>query len=144
MGTGGPVIETHIPVKTVSEANNHAHWRYRARRARAQRHTTRLALSSHLARAAVALPCVVSLTRLSTRTLDDDNLRGSLKHVRDEVAAWLGVNDADPVVQYKYGQAVCKRGSEGVRVEVHFGARLVESITGAVSAACPGARHARP
>lgn len=120
-----------IAVKTVSEANNHAHWRGRARRARAQRRATGLVMASQFDRRGVALPCVVSLTRLSTRRLDDDNLRGALKHVRDEIAEWLGVNDASPVVQYKYDQAACRCGGEGVRVELHSGARLVESITGA-------------
>lgn len=35
----------------------------------------------------------VTIVRISAGTLDTDGLHGALKHVRDEVAAWLGVDD---------------------------------------------------
>jgi hypothetical protein len=53
-----------------------------------------------------AVPCSVLLTRLApSNGLDDDNLVSSLKSVRDEVAAWLGVDDKDRMtVRYRYAQ----------------------------------------
>jgi len=53
-----------------------------------------------------ALPCVCTLTRFApSNGLDDDNLAGALKGVRDAVAAWLGVDDRDRVrVRYVYEQ----------------------------------------
>jgi len=51
-----------------------------------------------------ALPCTVLMTRIAPRKLDDDNLRGAFKAVRDQVAAWLGVDDADPRVTWAYAQ----------------------------------------
>ena len=39
---------------------------------------------------------VVTLTRVSPRALDSDNLAYAFKAVRDEVAAYFGVNDNDP------------------------------------------------
>ena len=36
---------------------------------------------------------LVCLTRLSMGRLDDDNLAGAFKHVRDEIARWLGCDD---------------------------------------------------
>jgi hypothetical protein len=61
-------------------------------------------------------PCTVTLTRISpaSRPLDDDNLRGALKNVRDAVAKWIGIDDGDDAVRYAYAQ---ERGPWGVRVE---------------------------
>ena len=50
------------------------------------------------------LPVVVRLTRIGQKQLDDDNLRPALKAVRDCVAAWLGVDDANPLIRWEYGQ----------------------------------------
>lgn len=61
----------------------------------------------------MSLPCVVRLTRLSPGTLDDDNLRGALKAVRDGVADRLGVDDRDPRVTWEYAQERFK-GLKGV------------------------------
>lgn len=62
------------------------------------------------------LPCVVTLTRLAPSSgLDDDNLVGSLKSVRDAVADWLGVDDKDrATVRYQYEQ---QRGPWAVGVD---------------------------
>ena len=43
-------------------------------------------------------------------TLDDDNLRQSLKAPRDALAQWLGLpDDRDPRVRWCYGQVVDER-----------------------------------
>lgn len=48
----------------------------------------------------------VTLIRFSRGELDDDNLRGALKQVRDAVAIELGVpNDADPRFTWVYQQS---------------------------------------
>jgi hypothetical protein len=47
---------------------------------------------------------LVKLTRIGPNELDDDNLRGSLKAVRDELAAQLGVDDRDRRVRWAYDQ----------------------------------------
>ena len=59
---------------------------------------------------------MVTLTRIApSNGLDDDNLAGALKAVRDEVAAWLGVDDKDrATVRYEYEQ---ERGPWDVRIE---------------------------
>lgn len=65
---------------------------------------------------APALPCVVHMTRLApSNGLDDDNLRGALKGVRDELARWLGVDDRSPLVTWQYDQ---RRGEYAVEVAV--------------------------
>lgn len=54
-----------------------------------------------------ALPCTVTITRVHSmkgKMLDKDNLQGACKATRDEVARWLGVDDADPRVTWVYEQ----------------------------------------
>lgn len=48
---------------------------------------------------------VVRLTRVSPRTLDFGNLAGALKHVQDGVASRLKVDDASPLVEWRFEQA---------------------------------------
>jgi hypothetical protein len=88
-----------LPVKTVSEANGRDHWRVKARRTKKQRFAARALCP------AFALPAVVRLTRLSSGRLDDDNLRGALKAVRDGIADAFGVADNDPRLTWEYEQA---------------------------------------
>lgn len=55
------------------------------------------------------LPCTVTLTRISARGLDDDNLQGAFKAVRDSVASALCVDDRlRDIVRYEYGEQVVK------------------------------------
>jgi hypothetical protein len=72
---------------------------------------------STVGKKAPAVPCTVLLTRVGpTNGLDDDNLRGSLKGVRDELADWLGVDDRSPLVTWVYAQNRAKHW--GVEVSV--------------------------
>jgi hypothetical protein len=70
----------------------------------------------------------VKLVRISAGELDDDNLRGSLKAVRDEVAEWIGLDDRDPLIVWKYGQEKAKQGTCGVRIEVRDQEQGAEQI----------------
>ena len=57
------------------------------------------------------------LFRRTGRELDDDNLRGGSKHLRDAIADWLGVNDNERWVEWSYSQHHT-RGREGVGVKI--------------------------
>lgn len=93
-----------IPMAIPSRANARGHWRRRHQLSKQQRATTTLALLKFEHRP--QLPATVRLVRVAPRVLDDDNLRGALKSVRDAVADWLGLpNDRDPRVLWLYGQA---------------------------------------
>lgn len=61
-------------------------------------------------------PVVFTLTRIAPSAgLDDDNLAGSLKGVRDAIAVWMCVNDRkDDLVSYRYRN---ERGPYGLRIE---------------------------
>lgn len=109
---GGRVIL--IPLRTVPGQNAREHWQQRSRRVKKERAAVAWVLKGATR---PPLPCSVLLTRVGpSNGLDDDNLAGSLKSVRDEVARWLGVDDRDRLtVRYRYAQARAKEWA--VRVE---------------------------
>lgn len=109
-----------VPVKTESTSNLREHPMARYRRTDAQKSATRRRCPEWSAGPLV----LVHLTRVSPRKLDDDNLRGALKSVRDGVAQWLRVDDASPLVRWDYEQE--KGATPAVRVEV-----LTSESTGA-------------
>ena len=93
-------------------ANSRLHWAARAKRVKRQRAVVGLMLR---AVGRPTLPCVVTITRRSPGTLDDDNAVSSAKATRDAVAQWLGVDDRSPLVTWVVAQ---ERGPWGVRVAV--------------------------
>ena len=121
-------IEIVLPLRLVSEANAHAHWRVRQRRAKQQRGTVLMALGPAFAPIRNGfMPTHVTITRLSPRQLDSDNLVGACKHVRDGVADALGVNDRDPRVYWVCAQRKPTEseqkglaGGYGVKIRVYI------------------------
>jgi hypothetical protein len=89
-------------------------WQATAKRRKDQRTIVKWALAYH--KRPEGPPWRVVMTRQGRRQLDDDNLAGAFKSVRDEVAVWLGCGDSprDPVV-WEYHQEL---GPYGVRIEV--------------------------
>lgn len=53
------------------------------------------------------------------RALDDDNLRGGCKTLRDSVAAWLGLDDAEQFIAWEYAQCET-RGRRGTAVIIEI------------------------
>ncbi len=73
---------------------------------------------------AVYKPFRVKITRQGPRRLDDDNLAGSCKHIRDGVADALGVNDGDTkAVQFSYDQVIAQ--TYACRIEVACGVEAI-------------------
>ena len=81
-----------------SPLNNREHWRVVAHRAKKEREAARLVMLAQ--GRPPTLPITVELTRHGIRLLDDDNLAAAMKHVRDGVADWLGVDDGDPGITW--------------------------------------------
>jgi hypothetical protein len=119
-----------VPLHTESEANWTGPLRAKLHRKRDQRAHTLLVLRSTLG-APPAPPLVVQLTRLeSTQHADDDNAVAALKHVRDGVADWLGVDDGVAGgVLWAYAQEATP-GRFGVRIEVVPGGRACPTCSG--------------
>ena len=103
-----------FPVRLVSEANMRGNWRGGHSRSKQQRKAVKDGLS--VVRAP-ALPCLVRITRIAPAMLDDDNAARSAKGCRDQVAAWLGVDDRDPRVLFVYAQERRAPRTYGIRIE---------------------------
>lgn len=107
------MIEFTLPIKTENPLNGqHGDWRRTAGIRRRQRTNARLLCPLF------TMPAVVTMTRCSAGTLDDDAVPGALKSVRDGIADRLGIADNDPRVQWRYSQEKCKRGTWAVKVRV--------------------------
>jgi hypothetical protein len=61
---------------------------------------------------------VVTITRIGQRNLDTDNLAGSQKGPRDSIARWLGIDDASPMVEWRYAQERGPAKTYAVRIEI--------------------------
>jgi hypothetical protein len=111
-------LAVEAPVVVQSEANLKQHHMAQYRRFVRQKQE----LAAYLAllgvpRPVLPLPCRVTFTRLGGAALDDDNLRGAFKGVRDYVAKeLLGLDDADPRIEWKYDQR--PGGPAGIRVRM--------------------------
>lgn len=93
-----------VPIRIESVANKREHWAAKAKRTKRQRAALYWALLADV-KVRPALPLVVTLTRIAPRVLDDDNLSSGFKACRDGIADWLGVDDGDLRIQWKYAQA---------------------------------------
>lgn len=110
-----------VPIKTGTGLNAREHFRARALRVRAERWAVAYLLTQQHK---PDMPCSVRITRIApSNGLDDDNLAGSLKAIRDEIAHWLGIDDKRrDIVRYVYAQ---QRGPWGVGIE--FGEPMQEA-----------------
>lgn len=102
-----------LPIKTVPGQNAREHHMARARRVKRERF-----LAKTMTPKGVQLPALVTLIRYSAGTLDDDNLTGALKAIRDGVADAFGVEDNDPRLKFQYAQAPAKRGEQSVGIKI--------------------------
>jgi hypothetical protein len=112
-------VNVRVPQLLPKSLNSREHWRPKAARVKRERAAVRLVLTS---RDAPALPLTVTLVRCSPWLLDDDNAVGAMKAVRDEVAAWLGIDDRDPQVTWRVEQEKCPRVGAGtvIRLEARL------------------------
>lgn len=103
-----------------SITNTRVHWRVLARWKQDQRASTFFALtgSPSLHRNyhfPLRLPLVVVITRVGPRRMDDDNLQGACKYVRDAIAAVIGVDDGSRRYTWVYRQRI---GKYAVQVDI--------------------------
>jgi hypothetical protein len=110
-----------VPIRIVSESNLREHWSEKSRRH--NQHKWRIFAAIDQFQSEIALPCVITLTRIAPRLLDDDNLRGALKHARDTIADFLipglakGRADGDPRLKFEYGQEKGKPREYALKIE---------------------------
>ena len=110
------MVQLDLSLQTKSELNQREHWATKARRVKMQRGVVTMALRQygHVLDELRTAPMVrVLLVRMSPRKLDDDNLRGAMKAVRDAVAAWVGIDDGSERYEWCYDQ---RKGALGVQI----------------------------
>lgn len=107
-----------LPLKTVSEMNCRG-WRKRAERTKLQRSIVR-AYMHGIIRKPMMFPLSITLRRFSPgwKPLDDDNLRCSMKAVRDGVADALKIDDGDKTkASWEYDQA--RDSMYRIEIDIH-------------------------
>ena len=113
-------IEFDVPIRVVSEANIPGHWKAGWARGKKQKAVVALFMAANAK--SFRKPkknIVVTLTRIIPprgKVMDNDNAYRAFKSVRDSVAAYLGIDDGDPVCAWRCEQT---RGAEhGIRIAI--------------------------
>lgn len=109
-----PGFSFSIPGAIPSVANLREHWAVKAKRTASQRKKA----MARCPKWEMGPLLVVTLTRVAPRELDDDNLRSSLKAIRDGIASRLGVDDKSKLVRWDYAYCKCPVGEECTGVEI--------------------------
>ncbi len=117
--TATHLITVKFPARLVSEANEREHWRVRQKRAKAHREAAKRALGADIK--GPPPPYLITIARIGPKTLDCDNLAGSAKHVRDGVADWLGIDDGDARLTWKYSQRSAGPGVYACEITIEAG-----------------------
>jgi hypothetical protein len=113
-----------LPIKTVSESNNHEHWTQKHKRHSYQK--KKVAYYFLMLEEKPTLPCKIILTRIAPRSLDFDNLVSSQKWIRDAICDQLipglkpGRSDSDPRISISYAQQSAAPKKYGVKIEIQF------------------------
>lgn len=111
-------LHLSIPLRTGRGQNDREHHMARHRRVKSERDAVQWVLNGHPAPAGAVLVLLVRVSPSSVG-LDRDNLQGSLKACRDQVAHWLGRDDRDGgSIEWTYGQRPGKRGEWAVELHV--------------------------
>jgi len=124
-------MEWILPIETFSEANGvkkkrkngkktSEHWSDKKKRHDYQKF--RIAHWWIVERPEIILPCTIKLTRVSPRTLDDDNLPMTFKWIRDAIADQIhpglapGRADDDKNINWQYDQEKGKPKSIKIQI----------------------------
>ena len=113
-----------LQIRVNASVNKRSHWRQKARIAHCERlltgNTIRSLMSLHDQVSIRACPnrIRVTLKRIGKRLLDDDNLQGAFKHVRDGVADALGIDDGS--LRYRWVYVQEKGPKYGVEIEIQI------------------------
>ena len=113
-------IDFMVPgLKTVSEMNQREHWAAKNRRKQDQQEHVAVEMLNALRGKRIELPCVVKMTRIGPKKMDNDNLAGAMKHCQDQIARQLGVDDGDEskVIFHHYQMPIGSR-DYAVKVEI--------------------------
>jgi hypothetical protein len=141
---GVDAVSVYVPLRTESETNARGRWFITDKRRREQQEVIGAYLLpvSRFIRLS-GPPYVVTLTRFGKGTMDPGNYEASFKHVQDEVARCLEVDDGDAArVRWVYGPQV-KAKFYAVRIHIAVAAVTVEGGGASATAYHPTRLHNR-
>ena len=104
--------------------NARVHWSKRAARAKKERAVVATVLRCHRRPTleSTCPPTMCTLARIAPRMLDDDNLAGAFKGIRDEVAAFFGVDDGPKgPIAWRYEQRKGEPKQYAVEIRLSWG-----------------------
>lgn len=108
-------------MKLGAALNARVHWTKRAARAKKERAIVATVLRLHPFASDVT-PTTCTLARIAPRMLDDDNLAGAFKAIRDEVAAFFGVDDGPRgPIAWRYEQRKGQPKQYAVEIRLAWG-----------------------
>lgn len=122
-------IDFEIPIRVVSEANQGGKLRTKIRRKKLQKQYTAMFAPNRMGKM-IRLPITVLFMRVypsQGKPMDDDNLVGSFKYIRDAIAELFGVDDKDKRIKWECGQKKVKGADYGVHVKITERANLTEA-----------------
>ncbi len=103
-----------IDMKLPSLANCRMHWRAMDSLKKEQKG---IVFAYLFGRTLPMLPATITLTRTGPRKLDDDNLSGAFKYVRDQIAKAYGVDDGSDLYAWRYEQRTGKAASIEIQID---------------------------
>lgn len=119
-----------FPLKLTGSLNSREHWAVRAKRVKRERAETAKAWKALAGPVPPGQRWIVTLTRISSRRVDSDNLAGRLKGVRDQVAAQLGIDDGSDSAEWHYEQRRSVGAVHAVEVRVEdWASGLIRRLT---------------
>lgn len=102
-------------LRLVSRANSRRHWRATYADDMKTKRAVLLTLLDGLKGYETIIPVEVIIDRHGPRMLDDDNLSGSAKAVRDQIATFFGVDDGPKgPIRWRYEQTKSKTYGVGL------------------------------
>lgn len=108
-----------IPMRLGAALNARVHWTARAKRAKTERAIVGAALRHGCP--GWPTPSTCTLVRVAPRALDDDNLAGAFKSIRDEVAYFWGVDDGPKgPIAWRYGQRKGASKQYGIEINLEW------------------------
>jgi len=117
------MAQLFIPIKIISESNNRDHWTKKRKRAKTIEMAIRSLYNTSEIRN-IKPPVAITLVRVSSRSLDYDNLVTAFKSVRDVIADILipglarGQADKDEsLIRFDYRQEKSKEKKFGFKIE---------------------------
>jgi len=119
------IITAVVPIEGMrlgAALNARVHWTKRAARSKKERATVGWAMRAHRRPILSRPPTTCTLVRIAPRMLDDDNLQGAFKSIRDEVASFFGVDDGPRgPIAWRYEQRKGEPKQYAVQIALTWG-----------------------